>query len=402
MADRAIVFGITANIAFAGGALLAGILAQDPAFDADVVIFHDGLSESQQAAFLALWPRCHFRLFTRSDAEERLGRPLSDPAISDYFSRLTHMVLAKLEVPDLLEDYVRVVWLDVDMLVRGPLTSVWDIECLAWRPLKIGAYERRGKVLAAYADRNLDPSVPLLNGGLIGLGPKFRQKGGTRVALQQLLRDLVVRAPGTQLAEMPWYLLAAIGRLPVNAYPTRFNHSILASGVADATIVHAIGPHKFWNASPLRQLYPDWLAHHKAWVAAGGLPYDGPMLLTETHPEEASQVMRAAETRAFWQKAFRRLRLFLPPGFHVDLRTDQPFLTVFLPGLPEDQHLQLIRMPNGERLRLALQLPEELAAKVWTAVEAAVPEARAEKGGTRSLSVMQIRPALYAVAAALK
>jgi hypothetical protein len=58
-------------------------------------------------------------------------------------------------------------------------------------------------------------------------------------------------------------------------------------------------------------------------------------------------------------------------------------------------------MPNPERLRVRLDLPEPLAETAWAALVRAVPEARVEKGNTRSLTVMQVRPALYALAEAL-
>ena len=399
MAKQAIVMGITADIAFAAGTLLASILAQDPGFDADVVIFHDGLAEDQQAAFLALWPRCHFRSFTVADVEARLKTPITAPKVADYFQHLTHMVMAKLELPVLLEEYERVVWLDADMLVRGPLTGLWDFDCIAWRPLPPGAYSRRARVLAAYAGATLDPAVPLLNGGTIGLGQGFREKGGSPDALHDVARDLILRAPSTQLAEMPWYLVAALLSLPVTSYPRRFNHSVAAPGVADATIVHAIGPHKFWNAAPLRQLFPDWLQHQQTWVAAGGVPFDGPILLTDVHPEDAAQVLKAAETRDYWLRAWRRLRPLLPPGFQVDLRHDQPFLTIYLQGRPEAEHLRLVRLPNRSRIGLQLHLPE--ASQAWEAVQAAVPTSREVKDDMRSFTVLEIGPALAALAAVL-
>jgi hypothetical protein len=98
---------------------------------------------------------------------------------------------------------------------------------------------------------------------------------------------------------------------------------------------------------------------------------------------------------------FRRIRPLLPPGFQADLRHDQPVLTLYLPGRADDEHLSLIRMPNPERLRLALRLPEAVAAKAWAALGEAVPKARAEKGGTRSVTVTELGPALAAIAAAL-
>jgi hypothetical protein len=366
-----------------------------------VVIFHDGLPQNQEAAFRSLWPRCRFLPFARDDVTARLGVPVDDARVAAYFADLSPLVLAKLELPDLLADYDQVVWLDDDVLVRGPLDGLWDFECLAWRPLPQGAFARRARVLALFADQGLDPAVPLLNGGVIGVARGFADRGGTRAGVHAIARRLIAEAPPTQLAEMPWYLVAATLRLPVTAWPLRFNHPVATPGVGGACILHAIGPHKFWNATPLRQLYPDWARHHATWVACGGAPYDGPLLLAETHPDEPSEVLRAAEMRAFWLGVFDDLRPQLPPGVVPDLRHDRKVLRLHLSGRPDAQHLALVRVANARRLGLRLHLPDALADRARAAVERSVTGLKAEKGNLLSLPRSQMAPALAALVGAL-
>jgi hypothetical protein len=391
MANRAVVFGVTAGYAFAAGTLLASILAQDPGFDATVVIFHDGLAKDQEAAFLRLWPRCRFLTFGKAEVAARLTVPVDDPGVARYFDHLSPLVLAKLELPGLLSDFDQVVWLDADMLV----------DCLAWRPLPQGAFGRREKVLAVFEDRSLDPAVPLLNGGVIGVSRGFLERGGSQAGVHDIVRDLVVRTPQTQLAEMPWYLVAALNGLPVTRYPMGLNHPVAAAGAAEATIIHAIGAYKFWNATPLIQLYRDWFGHQATWVASGGTPYAGPVQLAETHPLEASEVLRAAEHRAFWLGVFDGLWSELPNGVVVDLRHDRPTLRLLLRGRPEAEHLRLVRVANARRIGLEAQLSPDLADKVTEAVAGAVPGARLEKGRMLSIPIPNLAAALTAALAAI-
>lgn len=397
MTSKAIVFGITADHAFAAGTALASLLAHDPAFDSDVVIYHDGLPDNQQAAFMRLWPRCRFRPFGADAVSERLGVPLDDPRVAPYFAHLSPMVLAKLELPDLLDDYSQVVWLDDDVLVRSKVQDLWDFDCLAWRPLPQGAFSRRQGVLDLYANQSLDPNVPLLNGGVIGVARGFATRGGSRRIIHEIARHLIAAGPSTQLAEMPWYLVAATLGLPVKAWPMRLNHPVTTPGVTEASIAHAIGPHKFWNATPLRHLFPDWLHHQATWVANGGAAYSGPLLLCETHPAEASEVLRAADNREYWLKVHADLRPKLPPGILVDLRHDQKSLRLYLHGRPEGEHLALIRLANARRLGLEMTLPPDQAGLAVTAVQQAVAKTRVEKGQFLSLPLGQVADALSAV-----
>jgi hypothetical protein len=401
MASRAVVFGVTADHAFAAGALLASILAHDPGFDATVVIFHDGLAQDQEAAFLRLWSRCRFVPFGKAEVAARLTVPVDDPGVARYFDHLSPLVLAKLELPALLADFDQVVWMDADMLVRGPLDGVWDFDCLAWRPLPQGAFGRREKVLAQFQDRGLDPAVPLLNGGVIGVSRGFLDRGASQAGVHDILRELVVRSPQTQLAEMPWYLVAALNGLPVTRYPMGLNHPVAAAGAAGATIIHAIGSYKFWNATPLIQLYPDWFRHQATWVACGGRPYAGPVHLAETHPLEASEVLRAAEHRAFWLGVFDGLWSQLPDGLVVDLRHDRPALRLLLRGRPEAEHLRLVRVANARRIGLEAQLVPDLVDRVTEAIAAAVPGVRLEKGRMLSVPIPNLATALTAARAAV-
>ncbi len=281
MAKKAIVLGISVDHAFAAGTVLASILAHDPDFAADVVIFHDGLAKDQQAAFLRLWPRCMFRTFSLASVSAQLRLDREDPRMGRFLARYSPLVMAKLDLPLLLETYAKVLWLDADILVRGSLGPLWDFDCLAWRPLPKGAFLRREKAISAFSDRRLDPGVPLLNGGVIGVARGFIERGGSAMVVHDLARLYLDRAPPFQFDEMPWYLVAASLALPVTRYPQGFNHPVVAAGAENAVVIHAIGAQKFWNTAALLDRFPDWALHQARWVACGGKPYAGKVTFAE-------------------------------------------------------------------------------------------------------------------------
>ncbi|HSF64033.1 MAG TPA: glycosyltransferase [Paracoccaceae bacterium] len=386
---RAIVLGVTADMAFAAGALLAGVRRHDPGMAADVVIFHDGLSDGDRAALAVLAPGVRFRAFTAADALARLGMAAAPPRLAEALARFSALHLAKLELPALLAEYDRVVWLDADMLVRGPLGALWDFDCLAWRPLAPGAVQRRAAVLAACAPRVRDGSVPLLNGGVVGVARGLADRGLGVADLWAEARFLLEATETQTVDEMALWLLAARHGLPVRALPLALNHPVTTGGVDRAVILHAIGAQKFWNATPMLHLYPDWAAHHAEWVAAGGTPWAGPVMLEDQHPAEPAALLKAVQARAFWMDLYDRLRPDLPAGLHPDLRCDGAEWRLFVAG--SGQVLRLIRLPNARRIGLVLPTPQARAAVV-----AAVPEGREGAGGMLTVPLARLPDALRA------
>jgi CYTH domain-containing protein len=398
MTSRAIVLGITADLAFAAGTLLASILAHDPGCDATVLILHDGLPPDQEAAFRRLWPNCRLQAFPSQAAVARLGEAAKSGRVAGFLQQYSPLVLAKLELPDLLAEFDKVVWLDADILVRGRLDALWDFECLAWRALPRSTFKRRAPTLAVFDELQLDPAVPLPNGGVIAVSRRFLELGGSTDLLQGYAARLVAGAPASQIDEMPWYVTASGKGMPVKALPMAFNHPVGAQGVESAVVVHAIGAHKFWNATPLLQLFPDWSRHQATWVEHGGRPFDGDVMLGEVHPLGVHEVLRVAQARAHWLGVFR----VLPKGMFVDLQHDGKCLSILLHGRPEGEELRLHRQSNDKRIGIEVLLPPGLQSRAIEQVCGRVRWARHEKGALMSISLSEIGPALALIDAILQ
>lgn len=386
---RALVLGVTPDMAFAAGALLAGIRHHDPGLGADVLVYHDGLAEGDRDALARIAPGAEFRRLGRADVLARLGLTQAPPRLEDALTRFSPLHLAKLDLPALLADHDSLVWLDADMLVRGPVADLWDVDGLAWRPLAPGAAQRRDKVIAACAPRIRHAGVPLLNGGVVAIGRGLADRGIGAADLWAEARFLLDATEARTLDEMALWLAAARHGVPVRTLPLAMNHPVTTPGTDRAVILHAIGAAKFWNATPMRHLYPDWWAHHAAWVAAGGAPHAGPVTLEPQHPADPAALLKSVQARAFWMDLYDRLRPDLPAGLHPDLRCDGPEWRLFLAG--RGQALRLIRLPNARRIGLALQGPQAQAA-----VAAAVPDLRILPDGTLSVPLARLPAALRA------
>jgi hypothetical protein len=299
----------------------------------------------------------------------------------------------------LLETHDRLVWLDADMLVRGDWRGVWDFGALAWRPLPDGAMERRADVFRALPDLAPVHQVPLPNGGVVGLSRDVPP--GTGPALWAMARRLVLDTRAVTLDELALYLFAATRGVAVTRLPMALNHPVDRAGVRDAAVVHAIGPHKFWNAAPLRQMWPEWLAHQADWVAAGGEAFAGPVALADVHPEDPGEAMQAIRTRAEWLLFHDALRPDLPAGLQVDPRLDGRKMRLTFAGLPVAQHIRLAMSPNPRRVVLDLRLAGPQAGAALAALRRAVSDLRPDRGTALSLPRDMLPQALLAVTAAV-
>ena len=350
MSDRrAIVCGVTPDHAFALGSLIAGIGRHNPAFAGAFVVFHDGLAAPEQAQLRALWPNIEFRLFDRTVLASRF-KGAAD--LEKVLAQHSPMIFAKFELPDLLDKYEKCLWLDADILVQGDLAQAWNFEGLAWRPLPEGAFARRAEVMAAFADLRGDSSLPLLNGGVVGMGQALRGRLTTD-DLYAMAARLMAQTAATSVDELALYFVAASRGLPLHQLGLGFNHPVVAPGARDAAVIHAIGPDKFWNAAPLQLAYPEWAQNLAAWLAVGGAGYGGPQRLGDVQAASPDGALKAARNRAFWQQVYADLRPMLPPRLQVDLASDGKALQ-FFHARAEGVHLRLIRQVNERRIGVEL------------------------------------------------
>jgi hypothetical protein len=359
--NRAIVCAVTADHAFALASLITGVRRHNPDFAGAFVVFHDGLADAQQAQLRALWPHMVFRAFGGDDLARRFGAGVDLGAV---LARVSPMIFAKFEIPDLLADYDKCLWLDVDILVQGNLADVWAFDALAWRPLPHGAFARRAEVMEAFADMRGDGRLPLLNGGVVGMA---RGVPISSPDLYAMAARIVAQTSVVSVDELALYFLAAARGVPVHLLDLRFNHPVVAPEGRDAVVVHAIGPDKFWNSAPLQLAYPEWAQNLLGWTGAG---FDGPQRLDDVQAATPDAALKAARNRAYWQQIYSDIRGDLPAGVQVDLASDGKALRFFYGA---SAPLRLIRHANERRIAVELRFDEDssLAPAIFAEVEAA-------------------------------
>ena len=355
----ALVCGITADHDFALAALLLGFQRHNPDFAGDVVVFHDGLSGAQQRLLGSLGPKVQFRPYDRDRMLDRLGPQDTDATrarLAEIVQRYSPLMLAKLELPDLLDHYSHAVWMDVDMLVQAALPDLFDFSALAWRPLPTGWQKRRRPLLTQFDHLWRNTQTPFPNGGLVGIA---RGTGLHSADLYDLARQVLETVDTVSIDEAALFLAATSRGIAVREWPMSYNHLPAKAGVEQAAVVHAVGPQKFWNTASLITAFPDWQAHHALWGQLGGRMWQGTVSQTEVEPITLDGRIDAARQREHWLRLFDGVRPNWPMGLVPDLRFHGRDWTIWITGQADTTRLVLGVVPNLRKVsvRLVIDAP---------------------------------------------
>ncbi len=116
---NAIITGGTHQDFEAMATLVINILDVMPDLDADIVIFHDGISKEEQQALCAIWPV----RFIKYKAPICFWQMLLNPNIR-YFSSV---IFCKYEALRLLSEYDHVMWTDYDVVIKEDISNLFSL-----------------------------------------------------------------------------------------------------------------------------------------------------------------------------------------------------------------------------------------------------------------------------------
>ena len=365
---RAIVFGITNNLCFAVGTMLIGFLKHNPDYNGTVLIFHENLSKDQRGKLEVIYPAISFRKFTKEQVETRISNAADRKVIDQLISRYSIFYFAKFELPDLLDEFERVIWLDVDMLVRGPLDEIWDFDEFTWRTA--GPASKLSPSFSRLFEAEIktkDYNRP--NGGLIGICRNARKQGSVTTAqLYHWFNELQTRSRSLIADEFSFFLLAATIGANVKELAVSYNCFSTRQGCDTAKIIHAVGAKKFWDSAAMKLAYPDWVLWYNEWVRHGGDTYEGQVAPAGLFITTPNHLVEASLYQDFWRDVFYEIIDRLPPGLIPDIQTQRYFWQIFVQQWPRDQ-LHIRTSKRGNYFFVALHL-EGAAAQDETLVDA--------------------------------
>lgn len=294
---------LTADYAFALAAILVNLQKTNSKHYDQVVVYHDGLSDEQCIGLRGIEPNTVFIHYSLADWE-REHTVHSDGRQKAFLQRFSHFALSKYKMFEQLEYYHQVLFLDLDMLVYGDISPIFDIKGMAWRTEalfvnKFGTFADK----ASYEGLSEVPTEhPAPNGGLIYADDSI----DWRSCLVEANRFINAFSGdfASVLDELTFSWVAHRFNMPVTELNYQIYNTLPRVVTEDTVIVHFMGGGKPWNSELMQLGHPSWMQHYAAAQAYADFTSDK-VIRYEPH----GQILRKYINQSRWLDLLQKTEL---------------------------------------------------------------------------------------------
>ena len=256
--STALVFGVTSDYTFALANALIGLKRHNKKFWDDIIVFHNGVSEDDEKCINKIMP-VKFVDLSKVRHFERMVE--EDVSMIDKYSVATFY---RYECLRLLNDYRRVIWNDVDILIQGDISDLLEYGeqtglafSSAMNSFVVGSSLK--KLLDEYR-----MFAPLWNVGIMVLTDVLPD--------YEKMYDWCIDATKKYKEVLLWPDLAILNLMvqefevcPDDIDREKYVCLPNSENAKEATIVHAYGDRKFWNNLYYYKDFPEWQENATEW-----------------------------------------------------------------------------------------------------------------------------------------
>ena len=261
---KAIFVAINDDYAFACGNLLLGIKKHSPnLFDScDFICYELDLSKENKQALHSIFPHITFKSITET-IEKFPKELMDDERISK--SRWGCFVLFKLLGFDLIREYDKALFLDVDILIQSDISDIFNYQYIAWRKNISGWVPEAFKGIFSDLD-----SIVGCSGGVILFSKELRQYEIKMSDFAYCLAQTTKHGGADE--QILTYLIYSKG-IPLQELPLIYNMHAIGIDLESAKMVHFIDQcTKPWKNPALLLAFPEWNSNYRLWLDLGGGP----------------------------------------------------------------------------------------------------------------------------------
>lgn len=262
MKKSALIFGVTADYDFALANTLIGLKKHSPGFVDDVIVFHSGIPKERQSIIQKIVP-CQFKFYSfptkykYQHLQEKLGGPLATYSI---------LAFSRFQAFDMLEQYSRIVWLDVDILIQKDITELLYLADSSGIALSQSDQLTLNLFNFSKAVPGFDMYRILYNSGTIVFSDSIRERSVmTDWCYEATFKyaDYCVNADQCIIN----MLVDNFDIIPTHIDTHKYVCHPLSPKATNASIIHSWGADKFWNSEQYMKLFPEWSENNKIWLS---------------------------------------------------------------------------------------------------------------------------------------
>lgn len=263
--DKAILFIANRSYLFALGTMIVNILDIKVDFD-EIVIINSDFSDDDKNLILSLEKRCRFIDYTIDDFLKEFSIEKLSNKHNRFIKRYSHLTYVKIKIFQLLEYYKRILYMDLDMLIKGGVKELFDLDCdIAWRT---GA-----GFLSKFSRSNLDinkiESLHFVNAKTItpNCGLLFVRDTMDYESVYQLAKGFIksyIDCFVDSLDELAFSYVFHKKKLRLVQLNRFVYNSFTQWSRRDTKIVHFFGRYeKPWDNILIQSIYPEWIEYYK-------------------------------------------------------------------------------------------------------------------------------------------
>ncbi len=253
----AIVFGLTSNLTFALANVLLGMKSHCSIFWDDIIVFHDTICVSEQEHLNSIL-KCKFIKYDYNFNDKIKNMDIESLKTYSILS------LARFECFNLLNDYKKVIWHDVDILIQKDFKGLLNYAnesglALTCDPNFMVEQNFYG-IIQGY-----DLLKPLYNSGIMVISDKLKDYAKlSKYCYDKFIENInIIR-----------YTDQAVLNMMIQDYNIKVEQIELnmfcchpsKEEAKDAIIVHSYGSDKFWNSDYLKKRFKEWVDNYNKWV----------------------------------------------------------------------------------------------------------------------------------------
>jgi len=255
--NMAVTMGASGNMAFAVANVLMGLKKHSPDLANDIIIFQQDMPEKDMQLMQTILP-CKFIEYNFKGTMDE-----------EHFGRFTPVAFSRYECFDMLDEYKKVVWLDIDILIQKDITEMCkDTQtgiCFSQGYYPVWTVFKHKFECEYDLDRNYYDSGTFI---IQDTMPHYRE-------ISNWLYEKTIKY--AELLHLPDQAIINIMFQAFNLDITKLDREVYVchpthERANEAVILHSYGCEKFWNYFTQ---FKEWNENNKQWLKMGGTPYKG-------------------------------------------------------------------------------------------------------------------------------
>lgn len=260
--EKAIVFIVDRKYRFALASTIINLQKTNKNNYDAIVVYYDGFTANDIALFSNLEPKIRFIEYNYQ-MWEKDHTPVKSDLAKSFLARYSHLAWSKYKIIELLQDYQKILFLDLDILIKDDISDIFNIDGVAWR--NGDSFHKKFNIKNRNVDfpelTNIPNDFPSPNGGLLYLTDCIDCQSNLQDAKDFLIRFIDHFKAGLDELVLAWIVyknklpLTRLNPQHYNAFPQMYRH--------DTKVIHFMGKEKPWNSEIMQTIFPEWLANYK-------------------------------------------------------------------------------------------------------------------------------------------